>query len=74
MRKEPRYIDIKKDGDFYAVREVCIPRSYNNTLKRIPYDSIVAGHVENCVQRANNISQPEKRGEFLEGELEIILG
>jgi len=72
--KEPRYVDVKQEGEHYDMRSVYIPRRYGNTIRRIPYDSSVAQHIGSCIRKANSIKDPEEREEFLVGELEAMLG
>jgi len=72
--KEPRYVDVKQEGEHYDMRSVYIPRRYGNTIRRIPYNSSVAQHIDGCIRKANSIKDPEEREEFLVGELEAMLG
>ncbi|MBW2992781.1 hypothetical protein KY345_06205 [Candidatus Woesearchaeota archaeon] len=74
MNKEPRFLEVKRRGEVYEVRQIYVPREMPNIVKRIPYDSSVAYHVERCVKQANEIEQPGERQEFLERELEAMLG
>jgi len=73
-KTEPKFLDVKQEGDSYALRLVYIPRNYDDTIRRFPYDSSVAQHIGSCIRKANSIKDPEEREEFLVGELEAMLG
>jgi len=72
--KEPRYLDIVRVEEYYKLMIVYIPKETPNTVRRIEYNQTVEGFIKDCIAKTNRIKEPEKRKEFIERELEQMLG
>jgi hypothetical protein len=74
MIKEPKFLEVKEVDGYFALRRVYVPKKYNNTVLRKPYDSVVEQHVEELLNRVNRIQSPSERKTKLMTQLEEILG
>jgi hypothetical protein len=72
--KDPKYLDITEAEEHYEVKRIYIPITTPNTLRRIDYDPLFESSISECIRQANRIEEPQKRKEFLNKELEEMLG
>ena len=73
--QEPKYLDIKQIGEYYAVKRLYMQTTETkNLIRRIEYNSIAESCILNCLRQTNRIEDQQKRKEFLNRELEQMLG
>ena len=74
MGAEPKFLEIKEVNGYFWIRRVYVPKQYENTVLRKPYDPIIEHHIGNVISRVNAIKDPSERKEQLMTQLEEILG
>lgn len=74
MMTEPRQLVVREKDSLYSVLAQHIPKQLPGVVAKTPFSSVVQYHLNDCVQRANEMECPQQRKHYVARELELMLG